>query len=99
MNLMQWVYAIILVTGVVSCKKEFTNPNAAEFPPKTSEGMIQLMVGIKYRFAINGFYGGGVLFNGITADGFTSNQLALKAGANFDFTQLAAGKNNIATSN
>ena len=99
MNIMKWVYAIILVTGIVSCKKEFTNPNAAEFPPKTSEGMIQLMVGIKYRFAINGFYGGGALFNGITADGFTTNQLALKAGANFDFTQLAAGKNNIASTN
>ena len=94
-------FAIVFCTGILSCKKTFINPNAPEIDPllKTPEGMVQLLVGIKNRFAVNSNYGNGAVFNSITANGFSSNEINLKAGGNQDFGQLAAGRNTIATNN
>jgi starch-binding outer membrane protein, SusD/RagB family len=100
-KLLQFVCAFILFSGIISCKKEFVNPNAPVFPDvgETTDGMVQLVVGIKNRFAVNSIYGNGSVFNSITANGFTTNELSLKAGGNLDFGQLVSGGNNIATSN
>jgi starch-binding outer membrane protein, SusD/RagB family len=101
MKLIQFVYAFIFFSGIISCKKEFVNFNAPVFPDvgETTDGMVQLVVGIKNRFAVNSVYGNGSVYNSITANGFTSNELSLKAGGNQDFGQLVSGGNNIATSN
>ena len=97
----QYVYAFVFISGIFSCKKEFVNPNAPVFPDvgKTTEGMVQLVVGIKNRFAVNSIYGNGSVYNAIAANGFTTNELLLKAGGNQDFSQLVSGGNNISTSN
>ena len=94
-------FAVLFCSGIISCKKTFINPNAPEIEPvlKTPEGMVQLLVGIKNRFAVNSNYGNGAVFNSITANGFSSNEINLKAGGNQDFGQLAAGRNTIATNN
>ena len=101
MKCIQFVYAFIFLSGIISCKKDFVNPNAPVFPDvgETTEGMVQLVVGIKNRFAVNSIYGNGSVYNAITANGFTTNELSLKAGGNQDFGQLVSGRNNIATSN
>jgi starch-binding outer membrane protein, SusD/RagB family len=101
MKLIQFFYAFVFVSGIVSCKKEFVNPNAPVFPAagETTDGMLQLVVGIKNRFAVNSIYGNGSVFNTITANGFSTYELSLKAGGNQDFGQLVSGGNNISTSN
>jgi len=91
----------LLATGIHSCRKTYENPQGpdpAEWA-KTMDGQVQLIVGIKNRFAVNGKEGNGALFNAITANGFTTNEIALKAGGNQDYGQLISGKNNLASSN
>jgi len=95
------VSALILLSGIASCRKEFINPNAPRLDEvlKTSQGQVLLVVGIKNRFAVNSIYGNGSVFSAITANGFTTNEILLKAGGNQDFGQLSSGRNNIATNN
>ena len=95
------VFALILFSGIVSCRKEFANPNAPTLDDaiRTPQGQVLLVVGIKNRFAVNSSYGNGSVFSAITANGFTTKEIFLKAGGNQDFGQLASGRNNIATNN
>ncbi len=94
------VMAIVMI-GVFSCKKDYQNPNGPtpDDLVKTQRGMVELVVGIKNKFAVNGRWGGGVVFNMITANGFTTKEITLKAGGNQNYGQLSSGGNNLATTN
>jgi hypothetical protein len=95
------IISLLLATGVLSCRKTYENPKGPDPSDwaKTQDGQVQMIVGIKNRFAVNGKEGNGALFNAITANGFTTNEIALKAGGNQDYGQLISGRNNLAPSN
>jgi starch-binding outer membrane protein, SusD/RagB family len=89
-----------ICAGLGSCKKEYPSP----YPPeedlyKTPGGLLQVIVGMKYRYAVNSTMGNGTLFNAITANGFTTNEIVQIGGANQDFGQLAKGKTNLLPNN
>ncbi len=92
---------ILLAVQFFSCRKTDLSlaPPREEDIMSTTESIVQALVGIKYRFAVNGIHGNGVVFNTITANGFTTGEIALKAGSNQDFNQLSAGRNAIAPNN
>lgn len=92
---------LVVGIGFTSCRKSFDNPNGAgpEELVKTPEGMVQLMVGIKHRFAVNSNLGVSPLFNAISANGLTTGELILSAGGNTSFVQLLNGKDNLPNTN
>lgn len=100
MKIKSILLVILVSAGLYSCRKEYVNPTGPtpEELVKTQQGMVELVVGIKNRFAVNNI-GTGALFNAITASGFTTKEISLKAGGNQNFGQLAFGKNNVATTN
>jgi starch-binding outer membrane protein, SusD/RagB family len=87
--------------GIFSCEKSFDSPNAPTFYEviRSQEGLVRIMVGIKHRFAVNSREGNGALFSAITANGFTTHEITIKAGGNQDFGQLFAGGNGVASNN
>ncbi len=91
----------LLVICSVGCEKQFDNPNAASLSkiPATPEGLVNLMVGIKNRFAVNSAAGGGAVFQAITINGFTTDEIFSGPGGNLDFNQLATGGQTITTNN
>jgi hypothetical protein len=96
------IFLVLLICALgFSCTKTFENPAEPRLEEllKTQDGIVEIIVGIKNRFAVNGNLGTGALFNSITANGFSTNELFLRPGGNQDFNQLFAGKQNLATNN
>jgi hypothetical protein len=95
-----FLFALLFICSV-GCKKQFDNPNAASLSniPFTPEGLVNLMVGIKNRFAVNSSAGGGAVFQAITMNGFTTDEIFSGPGGNLDFNQLATGGQSITTNN
>ncbi len=78
--------------GLLSCKKEFENPNPTEDTIlNTPEGMIRTIVGMKQRFAVNSGLGNGTVFTSRTANALTTREVAPQGGANQDLNQLNTG--------
>ena len=100
MKIRSILLVILVCAWLFSCRKEYVNPTGPtpEVLVKTQQGMVELVVGIKNRFAVNNL-GNGSLFNAISANGFTTSEISLKAGGNQNFGQLSFGKNNVATTN
>ncbi|MGL6269188.1 MAG: hypothetical protein ACRC2O_14750 [Chitinophagaceae bacterium] len=96
------IFFVLLIGALgYSCNKTFENPPEPRIEDllKTQDGIVEIVIGIKNRFAVNGNLGTGALFNSITANGFSTNELLLRPGGNQDFNQLFAGKQNLATNN
>jgi starch-binding outer membrane protein, SusD/RagB family len=95
-----YITAFVSILLALACNKEFENPNATEEQLlKTPEGMVELLVGVKHRFAVNSNLGNGTVFTSISANAFSTFEFGQKAGANQDFNQLSAGGNKLATNN
>jgi len=92
---------MILLLGLTGCEKEFENPNAASFSevPSSTDGLVNLVVGIKNRFAVNSSAGNGALFSAVTINAFTTNEVGTGSGGNLDFNQLANGGQSITPNN
>jgi starch-binding outer membrane protein, SusD/RagB family len=100
MRIISFVLFIILMASSISCSKEYPSPYPAEEDLyKTADGLLQVIVGMKYRYAVNGTMGIGALFNAITANGFTTNEIVQTGGSNQDYNQLAKGKSSLLPSN
>jgi starch-binding outer membrane protein, SusD/RagB family len=101
MKAIQIFFVLLICTLGFSCSKTFENPAEPSLEEllKTQDGIVEIIVGIKNRFAVNSNLGNGALFNSITANGFSTNELFLRPGGNQDFNQLFAGKQNLASNN
>lgn len=82
----------------VSCDQDIPNPNAAtdEQILNSSEGLIGMVNGIKYRYTIGGASG---LYSGISANGLTTGELVILNAGNAELAQLGNGFDNVAPSN
>jgi starch-binding outer membrane protein, SusD/RagB family len=101
MKAFQIFFVLLICTLGFSCRKTFENPAEPTLEEllKTQDGIVEIVIGMKNRFAVNSIYGNGALFNTITANGFTTFELSLRPGGNQDINQLFAGKQNLATNN
>ena len=101
MKAIQICFVLLIYFASVSCRKTFENPAepSVEELVKTQDGIVEIIVGIKNRFAVNSNLGNGSLFYAITANGFSTNELLLRPGGNQDLNQLAAGRQNLAANN
>ena len=90
MKAIQIFFVLLISTLGCSCNKTFENPGEPRIEDllKTQDGIVEIVIGIKNRFAVNGNLGTGALFNSITANGFSTNELLLRPGGNQDFNQL-----------
>jgi starch-binding outer membrane protein, SusD/RagB family len=101
MKAIQIFFVLLICTAGFSCRKTYENPvePSVEELVKTQDGIVEIIVGIKNRFAVNGNLGNGTLYNAITANGFSTFELSLKPGGNQDLNQLSVGKQNLPTNN
>jgi hypothetical protein len=101
MKAIQIIFVLLICTAAFSCRKTYENPvePSVEELVKTQDGIVEIIVGIKNRFAVNSNLGNGALYNAITANGFSTFELTLKPGGNQDLNQLSVGKQNLATNN
>jgi starch-binding outer membrane protein, SusD/RagB family len=94
---------IITLAGIMilsGCTKEFDNPNATEGEVLgTTDGIVQLIVGMKHRFAVNSGFGNGSVYTSRSANALTTFEVDQRAGANQDLNQLSLGGSSLATNN
>lgn len=88
-TLLSSVFAIFLM-GIVSCKKDFTNPNAAPEDDvfTSSRGLTSAAIGLQRTYASSR---AGSVFNIVTANGFVTNELILLNAGNIPELQLSTG--------
>jgi hypothetical protein len=67
--------------------------------PDSPDGLVNLMVGIKNRFAVNSAVGEGSVFQAVTINGLTTNEIISGSGGNLDFNQLSQGGQSITPTN
>lgn len=101
MRLSQMIVGVCLLVIVFACKKDFENPNAStpESAMQTQEGLVNMVIGMKNRFAVNSAFGNGTVFTALTANGLTTNEVRSGPGGNLDFNQLSQGGNAITPNN
>ena len=101
MNAIQIFFVLLICSFGISCRKTYENPGEPKVEElvKTQDGIVEIVVGIKNRFAVNSNLGNGALYISITASGFSANELLLKPGGNQDLNQLSVGGRNLATNN
>lgn len=87
-----------LMLPVVSCDQDIPNPNAAtdEQILNSSQGLIGMINGMKYRYTAGGASG---MYAGISANGLTTGELVILNAGNAELAQLGNGFNNVAPSN
>ncbi len=93
------LYLLLPVTVLaVSCDQDIPNPNAAtdEQVLNSSEGLIGMINGIKYRYTAGGASG---LYAGVSANGLTTGELVILNAGNAELAQLGNGFDNVAPSN
>jgi hypothetical protein len=90
----------VLTMGMVSCKKDYTNPNAPTDSQVFSsvDGLTKAVVGIKQRWAVNGV-GVSSLYQAISAAGLSTGELTVLNAGNADLAQLQNGGTNLAPNN
>jgi hypothetical protein len=97
------IHFIIIITSILlttNCSKEFDNPNVTEDELlKTPEGIVQLIVGTKHRFAVNSNFGNGAVFTSRSANALSTFEVVQRAGANQDLNQLSLGGRGLAPNN
>lgn len=87
-----------LLLLAVSCDQDIPNPNAAtdEQILNSTEGLIGMINGMKYRYTAGGASG---LYSGISANGLTTGELIILNAGNAELAQLGNGFDNVAPSN
>jgi hypothetical protein len=96
------IFCLILITvGFFSCRKSFEDPSQPKVDDliKSQDGIVEMIVGIKNRYAVRAENGNSVVFNAITANALTTGELVLRPGGNQDINQLFAGGQNLASNN
>jgi hypothetical protein len=70
MKAIQIIFVLLICTAAFSCRKTYENPvePSVEELVKTQDGIVEIIVGIKNRFAVNSNLGNGALYNAITAN-------------------------------
>lgn len=90
----------LVIFAGISCKKNYTNPNAPtqEQVFNSSGGMTRVIVGIKQRFAVNTL-GAASIYQAISASGLSTKEVAVQNAGNADLAQLEIGGTNVAPNN
>lgn len=101
MRLSHIISGVCILLLIVSCEKDFDNPNASTpgGAVKTQDGLVNMVVGMKNRFAVNSAFGNGTVFTSLTVNGLTTFELSAGPGGNLDFNQLNQGQNAITPNN
>jgi len=101
MKAIQIFFVLLICSVCFSCRKTFENPAEPTLEDllKTQDGIVEVIIGIKNRFAVNSIYGNGALFSAITANGFSTFEMSPRPGGNQDINQLFRGEQNLATNN
>ena len=87
------IAALVIVTSLINCTKEYTNPNSAtkEEVLKSPDGLMGLAVGIKTQWSVGG---NSTLFSQVVCNGLSTGGLTvLNTGANTTMANLWAGAN------
>lgn len=84
------IFLSIASLGIVSCKKDYDNPNAAPQDQvfTTARGMTAVAVGLQRLYS---FSRAGTLYNIVTANGFVTNELTIRNTGNLPEAQLSVG--------
>ena len=96
MHMKKYILVLTALTmGMVSCKKDYTNPNAPTDSQVFSsvDGLTKAVVGIKQRWAVNGV-GVSSLYQAISASGLSTGELTVLNAGNADLAQLQNGGTN-----
>ena len=100
MKIKQYLLYLLLplMLPAVSCDQNIPNPNAAtdEQILNSSEGLIGMINGMKYRYTAGGASG---LYAGISANGLTTGELVVLNAGNAELAQLGNGFDNVSPSN
>jgi hypothetical protein len=96
-------YIIILTLfagSMLSCKKEYLNPNAPsdEQVFSSADGLTKVIVGLKQRYAVNST-GVATNYSMITCAGLSTGEVTVLNAGNADLAQLQNGKSNLAPNN
>ncbi|MCB0560565.1 MAG: hypothetical protein KDD09_16535, partial [Phaeodactylibacter sp.] len=100
MKIKQYLLYLLLplMLPAVSCDQNIPNPNAAtdEQILNSSEGLMGMINGMKYRYTAGGASG---LYAGISANGLTTGELVVLNAGNAELAQLGNGFDNVSPSN
>jgi hypothetical protein len=82
--------SIVGALGMMSCKKDFDNPNGVLIQPalSTPSGITAVAAGLQRNFSTTRV---GTLYNMVTANGFVTNELSLRNAGNVDEANLSYG--------
>jgi starch-binding outer membrane protein, SusD/RagB family len=95
-----FIHIMVLAIVLLSCTKEFDNPNPTEDEVlSTPEGIVRTIVGMKQRFAVNSSFGNSIVFSSRSANALTSLEVRYFAGANQELNQLSIGGGGLSSSN
>ncbi len=96
MNNVKYTVLILAIAGlgISSCKKNFTNPGATQFDEalNSSVGLTGVAVGVQKQYSVNR---ASALYNLVTANGFSTNELRLMNAGNTDEFNLSVGGTNV----
>ncbi|HMK04355.1 MAG TPA: hypothetical protein VK489_09195 [Ferruginibacter sp.] len=92
MKQLKYIFIVLsfISLGIISCKKDFDNPNAAPQDDvfTSARGMTAAAVGLQRLYS----YGrAGMLYNIVTANGFVTNELRILNTGNLPEAQLSTG--------
>lgn len=90
-NINSYVISFVVIASLLgSCKKDFTNPNAApeEEVFTSARGLTAAAIGLQRTYS---FSRAGSVYNIVTANGFTTNELVLRNTGNTAELQLSIG--------
>lgn len=85
------ITALVIMTSLINCTKEYTNPNAAtkEEVLKSPDGLMGLAVGIKTQWSVGST---STLFSQVVCNGLSTGELTVLNTGNATLASLEAGK-------
>ena len=88
----------LLLTGITSCKKDFSNPNEPTLAETfaNDRGATAVAAGLQRQYSVTAV---SPLYNIVNANGFTTNELVLRNAGNIPELQLATGGGTVDATN
>lgn len=89
MKKIKYLLILVIPFTFLSCKKDFTNPNAPTDVEvfSTTDGLIRAIVGVKFRYAV----GSNVEYNSITLTALGTKEAAVLNAGNAELAAIEAG--------
>ena len=89
MKKIKYLLLLIIPITFISCKKDYTNPNAPTDVQvfSTTDGLIRAIVGVKFRYAV----GANVEYHSITLNGLATKETAVLNAGNAELAAIDLG--------